>query len=118
MRSQQAEPVGEVVLFGQDLKEVSWRNGRMPEAGTKLYAAPEPATYPEPLNDESYRILMTYGDEETKALYRAVSPADQNEREQDLLVKLDDAKRAAHFWKTQYQNLANASTSPATGEQS
>ncbi|MEN7526968.1 hypothetical protein [Cupriavidus sp. DL-D2] len=33
--------------------------------------------------------------------------AQQDEREADLLVKLDDAKRAIHFWKTQYQNLAN-----------
>jgi hypothetical protein len=36
------EPVGEVgkiVMFGGDLKEVSWRNGKMPAVGTKLYAA-------------------------------------------------------------------------------
>jgi hypothetical protein len=33
------EPVGEVVLFGDGLKEVSWRKGKMPPPGTKLYAA-------------------------------------------------------------------------------
>ncbi|WP_233343682.1 hypothetical protein [Burkholderia cepacia] len=32
------EPVGEIVVFGQELKEVSWRAGKMPEFGTKLYA--------------------------------------------------------------------------------
>jgi hypothetical protein len=35
-----AEPVGEIVLFGGDLKEVSWRKGKMPAPGTKLYAHP------------------------------------------------------------------------------
>ena len=37
-----AEPVGEIVLSGgdPDLKEVSWRNGKMPPPGTKLYTAP------------------------------------------------------------------------------
>lgn len=33
------EPVGEVVFFGDpSLKEVSWKKGRMPDIGTKLYA--------------------------------------------------------------------------------
>ncbi|MBN3848184.1 hypothetical protein G3N58_15285 [Paraburkholderia sp. Ac-20342] len=36
------EPVGEIVLFGVELKEVSWREGKMPAPGTKLYAAPLP----------------------------------------------------------------------------
>ena len=39
----QQEPVGEIVLFGGDLKEVSWRNGRMPAAGVKLYAQAQQA---------------------------------------------------------------------------
>jgi hypothetical protein len=36
------QPVGEIILFGgdSDLKEVSWRKGKMPEVGAKLYAAP------------------------------------------------------------------------------
>ncbi|MGF6504691.1 hypothetical protein [Paraburkholderia sp. 32] len=34
------ELVGEVVLFGGDLKAVLWRNGKMPAPGTKLYATP------------------------------------------------------------------------------
>jgi hypothetical protein len=38
------QPVAEIVLFGGDLKEVSWRNGKMPEPGTKLYAAIPPGT--------------------------------------------------------------------------
>lgn len=37
------EPIGEVVMFGADCKEVSWANGKMPEFGVKLYAAPQPA---------------------------------------------------------------------------
>lgn len=40
--AQAVEPVGEVVLFGGDMKEVSWRKGKMPEAGTKLYTDPVP----------------------------------------------------------------------------
>lgn len=37
------EPVAEIVLFGGDLKEVAWRKGKMPPAGTKLYAHATPA---------------------------------------------------------------------------
>ena len=29
------------MLFGSDLKEVSWRDGKMPPAGTKLCVAPQ-----------------------------------------------------------------------------
>jgi hypothetical protein len=35
-----AEPVAEVVLFGGDLKEVSWKKGKLPPVGTKLYTTP------------------------------------------------------------------------------
>jgi hypothetical protein len=35
-----AEPVGEIVLFNGDLKEVSWKNGKLPPVGTTLYASP------------------------------------------------------------------------------
>jgi hypothetical protein len=38
---QASEAVGKVVLFGEDLKEVSWAGGKMPPPGTKLYAAPQ-----------------------------------------------------------------------------
>jgi len=31
-------PVGEVVTFGPDLKEVSWAKGKMPPVGTQLFA--------------------------------------------------------------------------------
>jgi hypothetical protein len=41
-----AEPVGEIVLFGGDLKEVSWRKGKMPAPGTKLYAHPPAGVTP------------------------------------------------------------------------
>lgn len=34
-----AEPAGEVLLFGGDYKEVSWRKGKMPPVGAKLYTA-------------------------------------------------------------------------------
>lgn len=34
------EEVGKVVLFGGELKEVSWRRGKMPPPGTTLFAAP------------------------------------------------------------------------------
>ena len=37
------EPAGEVVLFGEGLKEISWRKGKLPDVGTKLYARPVPA---------------------------------------------------------------------------
>jgi hypothetical protein len=36
--------VGEVVIFGRECKEVSWRKGKMPEPGTQLYAAPPSPT--------------------------------------------------------------------------
>ncbi|MCY1523340.1 hypothetical protein D9M68_582350 [compost metagenome] len=35
------EAVGKVVLFGGDLKEVSWTAGKMPPPGTTLYGAPQ-----------------------------------------------------------------------------
>lgn len=35
------EAVGKVVLFGGDVKEVSWTGGKMPPPGTTLYAAPQ-----------------------------------------------------------------------------
>ena len=41
--SGEQKPVGEIVIFGSDLKEVSWSRGKMPEPGTKLYAAPPAA---------------------------------------------------------------------------
>jgi len=40
----QQEPVGEigkVVMFGGDLKEVSWKNGKMPPVGSILYTRPQ-----------------------------------------------------------------------------
>lgn len=42
------EPVGEVVMFGADLKEISWAKGKMPAFGAKLYTAP-----PAPTNTRS-----------------------------------------------------------------
>ena len=39
----QQEPAGEigkVVMFGGDLKEVSWKNGKMPPVGSVLYTSP------------------------------------------------------------------------------
>lgn len=35
----QTTPVGEVVLFGTDLKEIAWAKGRLPDVGEKLYLA-------------------------------------------------------------------------------
>ncbi len=43
-REAQQEPVGEigkVVMFGGDLKEVSWKNGKMPPVGSILYTRPQ-----------------------------------------------------------------------------
>ena len=38
---EQQEPVAEIVSFGSsDLKEVAWKNGKMPALGSKLYALP------------------------------------------------------------------------------
>lgn len=48
------EPDGEIVMFEGVGKEVSWRKGKMPPAGSKLYAHPAPATVEmlrEPLKD-------------------------------------------------------------------
>ena len=36
-------PVAEIVLFGGDVKEVAWTQGKMPEVGTKLYTHPAAA---------------------------------------------------------------------------
>lgn len=46
---QAGEVVGEVILFGgdADLKEVSWRGGKLPPVGTKLYAQPLPVGVPD-----------------------------------------------------------------------
>ena len=43
------EAVGQAVLFGEGLKEISWKNGKMPPVGAKLYLAPgaQPAAIPE-----------------------------------------------------------------------
>lgn len=46
LAGQQAEPAGEIVLFG-GYKEISWRNGQMPDVGTKLYAR-NPSERPAP----------------------------------------------------------------------
>lgn len=40
----QAEPVGEVVLFGRECKEISWAKGKLPPVGAKLYTHPPAAT--------------------------------------------------------------------------
>lgn len=34
------EPVGEIVAFGEFLHEPSWKRGKLPHLGTKLYALP------------------------------------------------------------------------------
>ena len=38
LRQAGAEAVGEIVMFGGVCKEVSWRKGKMPPVGTKLFA--------------------------------------------------------------------------------
>lgn len=47
MKNQEA--VGQAVLFGEDLKEIAWKKGKMPPVGAKLYLAPgaQPAAIPE-----------------------------------------------------------------------
>lgn len=35
------KPVGEVVLFGGDLKEIAWAKGKLPPVGAKLYCRPQ-----------------------------------------------------------------------------
>ena len=49
------EPAGEVVLFGERLKEISWRKGKLPDVGTKLYARPVPA----PSVPEGWKLVPT-----------------------------------------------------------
>lgn len=69
------------VIFKHSHVEAMWK-GWMARASTlnveamkRINSDHETVPSPELLNDESYRILMAYGDEETKALYRAASPA-------------------------------------------
>lgn len=62
----EAEPVAEIVTFGglDGQKEVSWRKGKMPPLGTKLYATP-PAVMPAASSDAVIEILAlvrSYGD--------------------------------------------------------
>jgi Restriction alleviation protein Lar len=57
-----AEPVAEIVLFGTDLKEVSWRKGKMPPPGTKLYDAPVPqAAAQAPVQQETEKRAPVQG---------------------------------------------------------
>lgn len=88
------EAVGKVVLFGGDLKEVSWAGGKMPAPGTTLYAAPEAsATIKQSLNvapqaNETVTVKMIQagakaarecfertGGNDPAAIYRAVRAA-------------------------------------------
>ena len=39
LEAMQTTPVGEVVIFGTDCKEISWVKGRLPDVGEKLYLA-------------------------------------------------------------------------------
>lgn len=82
-----AEQVGEVVLFGgdSDLKEVSWRRGKMPPPGTKLYtasAAAQPDVTQQTLDDVKAGIPAR--DAEIEALRKEIetlqSALDQPQR--------------------------------------
>lgn len=42
----QGELVAEIVEFGFGLKEISWKGGKMPEVGVRLYSAPPAAPVP------------------------------------------------------------------------
>ncbi|AZW22502.1 hypothetical protein CS345_14960 [Bordetella bronchiseptica] len=71
------EAAGEIVLFGSDLKEVSWRDGKMPPAGTKLCVAPQaPAgwrwtLHPAGLHPDVYAAAAAHTSDEARnaALY-------------------------------------------------
>jgi len=72
---QTEQPVGEIVTFGDaELKEVSWRGGKMPEAGTKLYTHPAPFTSmqgdSEPVGYTSAHLLTTVSDGDTGCFYK------------------------------------------------
>lgn len=54
-------PVGEVVLFGGDLKEVSWAGGEMPAPGTKLYRHPGPIDQTAPDQDHRADLAAYWG---------------------------------------------------------
>jgi len=47
LEEMQTTPVGEVVIFGTDCKEISWVKGRLPEVGEKLYLAQPGIKLPE-----------------------------------------------------------------------
>lgn len=56
----QQEPVGEIgkiVMFGGQIKEVAWKNGKMPPAGSVLYTSPPPQR--KPLTEEE--IIKCWG---------------------------------------------------------
>jgi len=42
---EQGEPVGEILLTNGDYKEVSWKNGKLPPVGAKLYTTPQQRTW-------------------------------------------------------------------------
>ena len=63
--AQQQEPVGEIgkiVMFGGDLKEVSWKNGKMPPVGSVLYTSP-------PANANAGKPWVGLTDEERGQVY-------------------------------------------------
>jgi len=45
-KQEQGEPVGEILLTNGDYKEVSWKNGKLPPIGAKLYTTLQPAQKP------------------------------------------------------------------------
>jgi hypothetical protein len=55
----QQEPVGEVVLFGGECKEVAWSKGKMPPPGTKLYAAHPQAAQPKGWQKDLIQLLIS-----------------------------------------------------------
>jgi len=61
MEQEQGEPVGEILLTNGDYKEVSWKNGKLPPIGAKLYTTLQPAQ--KPMTDEQIFGLLVRIDE-------------------------------------------------------
>jgi hypothetical protein len=62
------EPVGEILLTNGDYKEVSWKNGKLPPVGAKLYTTPQQRTWVGLTDEEReqvYRIWRFHPSNET-----------------------------------------------------
>jgi len=85
----QAEPVAQIVMFGSDLKEVAWRKGKMPPAGTPVankHYRPDAEFYVHAWN----RGFHPQGDPTEKLRVSRISPPRGEARFRHPTTKPDD----------------------------